>query len=93
MADMQKDEIFFHSSYYYIGHFSKFIKLGAVRIATSKWRADIEVCAFKNPDGNIVCVVMNTGDNQWEYNLRAGDWTAQRIKIRPRSIQTVICEM
>lgn len=25
--------------------------------------------------------------------LRAGDWTAQRIKIRPRLIQTVICEM
>ena len=58
-----------------------------------KWREDIEVCAFKNPDGNIVCVVMNTGDNQWEYNLRAGDCTAQRIKIRPHSIQTVICEM
>lgn len=92
MADTQKDEIFFHSSYYYIGHFSKFIKAGAVRIATSKWRADIEVCAFKNADGNIVCVVMNTGDNQWEYNLRAGDCTAQRIKIRPHSIQTVICD-
>ena len=57
MADTQKDEIFFHSSYYYIGHFSKFIKAGAVRIATSKWRADIEVCPLKIPT-EIVSVLL-----------------------------------
>lgn len=92
MADTENDEVFFHSSYYYIAHFSKFIQANAVRIGTSKWHDDIETCAFKNPDEKIVCVVMNTSDNKQKYNIRVGDCTAQQIEIYPHSIQTVICD-
>lgn len=58
-ADTQNDKILIHDSYYYIGHFSKYIKKGAKRIGSSKWSKDIETVSFKNPDGNIVSIVLN----------------------------------
>ncbi|UKI37689.1 MAG: hypothetical protein L6V93_06165 [Clostridiales bacterium] len=40
-------EVTFEPSYYYIGHFSKFVQSGAKRLAVSKWHPLIEACAFK----------------------------------------------
>ena len=59
MADTNNDRIIIHDSYYYIGHFSKFIELGAKRIGSSKWSKDIETVSFKNPNGEIITVVLN----------------------------------
>jgi len=64
MADTENDRIDIHESYYYIGHFSKYVKKGAKRIGSSKWIFDLETVAFKNPDGSIVSVVLNrTGED------------------------------
>ena len=46
-------------AYYYIGHFSKVIMPGAVRIAYSKYIGDIKMTAFKNPDNSIALVMLN----------------------------------
>ena len=56
-------------TYYYIGHFSKFIKPGAKRIAFSKFTDKIEVTAFKNFDNSIVVVLLNRTDSKINYNL------------------------
>lgn len=56
-------------TYYYIGHFSKFILPGAVQIAHSKYITDINVTAFKNVDGSIVIVIYNGSGNNTEINL------------------------
>ncbi len=55
---------------YYIAHFSKFVKKGARRIATSKFSDRIEAVSFKNPDGSVVCVVLNRTDCDIDYTLR-----------------------
>ena len=47
--------------YYYIGHFSRFIKPGAKRIAFSKFDDSLEVTSFKNPDESIAVVILNRG--------------------------------
>lgn len=63
-ADVTKNELIYTPSYYYIGHFSKFIKPNAKRIANSSSRSTIETTSFKNTDGEIVTVVMNkTNEN------------------------------
>ena len=49
-------------SFYYIGHFSKFVKKGAKRIGSSKWNHEIDTVSFKNPDGSIVTIVLNMTD-------------------------------
>lgn len=56
-------------TYYYIGHFSKFIKRNAKRIGFSKFTSDIEVTAFQNPDGSIVVILLNRNPFNKEFSL------------------------
>lgn len=60
-------------TYYYIGHFSKFIKPNAKRIAFSRYTGKIELTAFKNVDNSIAIVLLNRTDNNYEYNLCIND--------------------
>lgn len=56
-------------AFYYIGHYSKFIKPGAVRIAYSKYMADITITAFKNTDNSVVVVMANREHYNIDFNL------------------------
>ena len=58
-----------NASFYYIGHFSKFIKRDARRIGFSKFTDDLEVTAFQNPDESIVVVILNKTDINKKINL------------------------
>ncbi len=70
MCDVEKDTIEYKLSYRYIKHLSAYIMPGAVRIGTSKYSHLIEVTAFKNPDGSIVCVLLNTSNQKLPINIR-----------------------
>jgi glucosylceramidase len=59
MIDTQKDTYEVKLSYDYIGHFSRYIRKGAKRIAFSKYTEKLEMTAFKNIDGSIVLVMLN----------------------------------
>ncbi len=63
--DTRTDEVSYNWSYYYIGHFSKYIEAGAKRILC---RNDVErrvySAAFKNPNGDIVVVVQNENNRR-----------------------------
>ena len=58
-ADTKTGQLIYTNSYYYIGHFSKFIKPGAKRVISSSSRSQLLTTAFKNEDGKTVVVVMN----------------------------------
>lgn len=73
MVNTQSGEIYIHDSYYYIGHFSKYVKSGAKRIGCSKWGKEIETVSFKNLDGSIVSVVLNQEDHDIEFAFKIGD--------------------
>ena len=60
-------------SFTYIGHFSKFIQVGAEKIEYSKYTDKLEITAFKNPDNSIVVVIMNKFDWNIDYNLWVND--------------------
>lgn len=51
-------------SYYVIAQLSKFVKTGAVRIASSSSNGSLQNVAFKNPDGSIALIVFNSGGSQ-----------------------------
>ena len=68
-ADTQNDSLIFTPTYYYIGHFSRFIEPGALRVSTSASRSTIESTTFHNPDGTLVTVVMNRTDEALDYTL------------------------
>ncbi|WP_067501934.1 ricin-type beta-trefoil lectin domain protein [Actinoplanes sp. TFC3] len=55
----------YNAEYYVLGHLSKFVKPGAVRIdSTAVAQGGIENVAFRNPDGTIALVAVNTGGTQ-----------------------------
>ncbi len=89
MADTKNDKIYIHDSYYYIGHFSKFVKKGAKRIGSSKWTKNIETVSFKNPDESIVTVVLNTTNNDERFYIYL-DGKMIKTKSEAHSISTFI---
>lgn len=89
MLDKSNKDIIKNLSYYYIGHFSRYLKPGAVRIGYSKYSDKIEVTAFQNPDESIIIIVLNRTDSEQEYVIRYQDNLCVN-KIRAHSIITNI---
>lgn len=88
-ADTKTGLLTYTNSYYYIGHFSKFIKVGARRISSSASRDKLLTTAYQNPDGSLAVVVMNKTDEKIDYSL----WIqgqAAHISSNPHSIETLL---
>lgn len=95
ILDEKEQKIIKMSSYYYIGHFSRYIKRGAVRLHTEtvcreeQAEGKPECCAFLNPDGTAVLVLLNRSDR----SVRGPVWISQWriwIEMAPHSISTVL---
>jgi glucosylceramidase len=89
MADTQTDTIYYQSSFYYIGHFSRFIRPGAVRIGFSRYTDRLETTAFRNPDGSVAVVVMNRTDEEIPFVLRTEHGIVETASPA-HSIQTMV---
>ncbi|HTD40225.1 MAG TPA: glycoside hydrolase family 30 protein [Mucilaginibacter sp.] len=90
-ADTKSGNLIYTNSYYYIGHFSKFIKPGAKRIASAASRDKLLTTAYVNPDGKLAVVVMNKTDEKIDYFL----WIkgkAAKVSSNPHSIATLLVE-
>lgn len=77
------------NSYYYIGHFSKFIKPGAKRIVSSSSRAQLLTTGFLNPDGSIAVIVMNPTEEKIAYRMYLGGQAVETVSL-PHSIATLV---
>lgn len=88
-ADTQKGELIYTPSYFYIGHFSKFIRPNAKRVSTVSSRSHLLSTSFINEDGKIATVVMNQSDQEITYKLYIGLQAVEET-ILPHSIQTLI---
>jgi len=77
------------SSYFYIGHFARFVQPGARRVLCAATREDLETTAFVNPDGSTATVVLNRSAASIRFALHhAGDRLASVAP--PRSIATYL---
>jgi glucosylceramidase len=90
-ADIRTGKLIYTNSFYYIGHFSKFIRPGAKRITSSASKSVLSTTAFQNPDGKIVVVVMNSGDKKVPYFLWMDKKAAPTVSM-PHSITTLVIE-
>lgn len=88
-ANTKTGELIYTPTYYYIGHFSKFINPGAVRVSTTTSRSVIESTSFKNKDGQMVTVVMNPSDKNITYKLIVGN-SESILEIEAHAMQTIL---
>lgn len=58
IVDKTKDEFYKQPMFYAIGHFSKFISRGSIRVKLTQTSV-IKSVGFKRPDGSIVIVLYN----------------------------------
>lgn len=89
LADINTGELIYTNIFYYEGHFSKFVRPGAKRLACATMRSQLLATAFVNESGKIVVIVMNPTDKQMDYKLMIGSQYAQ-IEALPHSISTIV---
>jgi glucosylceramidase len=88
-GDTRTGELHFTPAFYYIGHFSKFIRPGARRIIAAPTVDRLLTTAFLNTDGSIAVVVMNTSDQAQPFYVWM-DGAAAPTESAPHSIMTVV---
>jgi glucosylceramidase len=102
LVDTERGEVYYQSSYYYLGHFSRFIRPQARRVdiavnsymtpATIDGRMGnmMEFCAFKNIDGSLALIAMNRSEADMVYELCTDSTTV--LRCPPRAIQTLVLD-
>lgn len=88
-AKTREGTLHYMNSYYYIGHFSKFIRPGAKRIVSSSNRVQLLTTAFVNTDGKIAVIVMNETNENIPYRMYVGKQAVESVSL-PHSIVTLV---
>lgn len=89
--DSKSGKLIYTNAYYYLGHFSKFIRPGAKRIASVSNRDKLQTTAFVNADGKIAVVVLNLGDEKVDFKLWMDGMAAPAVSL-PHSINTFVIQ-
>lgn len=90
-ADTKNDKLIYTNAFYYMGHFSKFIRPGAKRVGSASSRDKLQTTAFLNTDGKLAVVVMNQTDEKLKYSLWIKGEAATTTSL-PHSITTLVVE-
>ena len=77
------------ASYYYIGHFSRYIRPGAVRIGLSRFTDAVEATAFQNTNGSIAAVLLNRSDAPMPLYLALPDGQTFAVDLGAHEIVSV----
>jgi len=89
LADTETGDLIYNPSYYYLAHFSKYFRPGAVVVNTASNDPDLEATACRNPDGKTSVVVMNRTEERIDFKLKCGDQIT-KPSIPPHSILTFV---
>jgi glucosylceramidase len=70
LSNPERTEMKPELDYYVLGHASKFLLPGAVRIASDEpWGTMLKDVAFRNPDGTVVLYTLNAGATSQELRI------------------------
>jgi len=89
MADTRTGNLHYQSSYYYIGHFSRFVGQGARRALCTTAHDALMAAAFVNSDESRVVVVMNDQDEPRSVRLAVDDRPFD-LRLPAHSISTAV---
>jgi glucosylceramidase len=62
-----------NEEYYALAHASSFVRQGARRIESTSGAGGLESVAFRNPDGSIALIVVNTASSLREFAVRSSE--------------------
>ncbi|CAH0397603.1 unnamed protein product [Chilo suppressalis] len=86
----EDDEFIKNPMFYAMGHFSKFIPRGSVRILASRRSImTIENLAVLTPQGNMVVVLHNRNNRDMNVRLDIGTTRYIQLVLEPHSVKTI----
>ncbi|WP_281235421.1 glycoside hydrolase family 30 protein [Flavobacterium gelatinilyticum] len=88
-ADTNSGQLIYTPMYYYIGHFSKFIRPDAKRINETVSNKKLLSTSFKNPDGKTATIIMNQEDKGIVYAITINS-QKYTITIPAHAMQTLV---
>lgn len=88
LLDHEKKTTIYPFDYYMLGQFTKFIARGAKRIEAATDASGIKAVAFRNPDGEIALIVVNSNKTAKPIALSLGEWNAAWSAM-PQSVSTL----
>ena len=78
IVDRQKKEVIYTGLYYYLAHFGRFVRPGAVRVGTTGSANGVRCLAFQAKDGGMVAEVMNSRKQAQTLHL---SWHGQALSL------------
>jgi glucosylceramidase len=87
IIDRNTKKVTYTGLYYYLAHFSRFIRPGASRIGCTGESAVLNYAAFINSDRSIVLNIINNGDETY-CKIRLGNKSTVQ-KLKAHSITTL----
>lgn len=88
-GDTKTGKLTYTNTYYYIGHFSKFVRPGARRILSTTTSDNLTTTAFLNTDGKIAVVIMNTTDKEQPVTVTLSGQAVKTVSAA-HSISTLV---
>jgi glucosylceramidase len=90
VVSVDQKGVIYERDYAYLGHASKFVKRGAVRVDSNETNDGIENVAFVNPDGTRVLVVYNASTKEQAFQVEwpKGSKNAFGVSLPARSVAT-----
>jgi glucosylceramidase len=89
IIDRYRRKVTYTGLYYYLAHFSKFVRPGSVRIETTGSAEHVRCISFKSPDGGLVAQVLNSQHHPATV-LLAWHGRVLRLSLLPLSITTCL---
>jgi glucosylceramidase len=89
IIDRHSKQVTYTGLYYYLAHFSKFVRPGAMRVKTTGSLEGVRVMAFKAPDGKIVAELMNSRREDVDMRVKFHEQVL-RLKLPAMSITTAL---
>jgi glucosylceramidase len=89
IIDRDKKTVTYTGLYYYLAHFSKFIRPGSSRVETRGAHSGVRCITFKRPDGALVMELMNSQKSDVDIVFEWRDRLA-RVTLPGTSISTYV---
>ncbi len=91
IIDRKARKTTYTGAYFYLAHFSKFVRPGSIRIGVEGKADRIRCIAFRAPRGSLVVQLLNSGERQSTVQVTARGWSVP-LSLAPISITTLVSE-
>ena len=89
IIDRETKEVTYTGLYYYLAHFSKFVRPTSLRVSSPGKVADVRCLAFVHTDGRIVAQLMNSAPEERKATLT---WNGRNVEVTLPAVSITTCQ-